>query len=185
MKKLLTISLLFVMMLAMSTTMVHATTSAELPDALMAIARKYGATDADKIKLERYLADNPVSEAEANAIVAKANEAAKVMEDAGVTNVKDLTDAQKAQVKAIANEAAGVVGVTLVFTNDTVNPYKDGKLIDVTPASSNGGSSAAAATTSGAKLVYTGNNGNILFAIGGAIIALSAIVVIGKKVVNE
>lgn len=185
MKKLLTIILLFVMMLAMSTTMVHATTNAELPDTLMAIARKYGATDADKIKLERYLADHPVTEAEANAIVAKAQEAAGVMDAAGVTNVKDLTPEQKNQVKTIANEAAGVVGVTLVFTNDSVEPYKDGKLIDVTPTGGNGGSAASPVASGVATLVYTGNNGTILFAVAGAIVALSAVAVIGKKIVNE
>ena len=185
MKKILTISILFVLMLAISTTMVSATTKAELPDALMAIGQKYGATASDKIKVERYVQDNEVTEAQANAIVAKANEIAAVMDKAGVTNYKSLNAAQKEQVKTLANQAANIIGLTLSFKNNSVEVYKNGKLIDtVTTSSSTGtaatGSTASAGTTK--TLVYTGSNAYV-FAIAG-VVALAVIGIVGKKVVN-
>ena len=108
MKKLLTISILFVMVLAMCTSIVSATTNAELPDALMAIGEKYGATATEKIRLERYLADYPVTDEQANAILAKAQEVDNIMKAAGVTDVRKLTQDQKNQVKAVINEAAKI-----------------------------------------------------------------------------
>ena len=73
MKKLLTISILAVMLILMTVTGVNATTNDNLAQTLYNIGAKYGMTNGDKVKIERYLADNPVTEAEANAIVAKAN----------------------------------------------------------------------------------------------------------------
>lgn len=185
MKKILTISILFVMLISLCTTMVSATTGAELPDALYSIGAKYGATAGDKIKIERYLADHPVTEAQANAIVAKANEIAAVLDNAGVTDVKKLSAAQKNQVKALANEAASIVGVTLVFKNQNVEIYKDGKMIESTATPINVTPGAApAASSSTPKLVYTGNNGYTVLAIGSVVVALSAVAIIRKKIVN-
>ena len=186
MKKLLTISILFVMILAMCTSMVCATTKAELADQLYTIGSKYGATAADKIRVERFVADNNLTDAQATAIVAKANEIAAVFNNAGVTSYSQLTAAQKAQVKALANEAASIAGVTLLFTNGNVSVYKDGKLIDSTTlpvyAAGNGSSNAAVAT-SGARLVYTGSN-SYAIVIGSAVVALATAVIVRKKVVN-
>ena len=120
-------------------------------------------TSADKVKIERYLADNPVTDEEANAIVAKADEAVKVMEDAGVSSYSELTSAQKSQLKTIANEAASIIGLTLKFSVGKVEIYKDGKLIE-TVTSTNG------------KLAYTGNNTAVVVASSLAIIALVAVV---------
>lgn len=184
MKKSLIISIVFVMMLLVCAPFVSATTNAELPDQLMAIGAKYGATDADKIKIERYLADNPVTDAQANQIVAKAKEAAAVMDAAGVTDVKQLSADKKNQVKAIANEAASVIGVTLSFKNDSVEVYKNGKRVDnIAPVATTGSASTATTTTtSGAKLVYTGSNSYKVLAVCGAIAVVALAAVVGKKV---
>ena len=65
MKKILTVAITFVMvaMIAISS---YATTSSELADTLYNKGSKYGMTSADKVKIERYLADNPVTDEEAN-----------------------------------------------------------------------------------------------------------------------
>ncbi len=55
----------------MAVTGVNATTNDNLAETLYNIGAKYGMTKADKVKIERYLADYPVTESEANAIVAK------------------------------------------------------------------------------------------------------------------
>ena len=79
MKKILTLAITFVMIVMVAVT-ANATTSSELAETLYQKGSKYGMTSADKVKIERYLADNPVTDEEANAIVAKADEAVKVID---------------------------------------------------------------------------------------------------------
>ena len=172
MKKLLSVAILFMLVAMLSTTIVCAATSSNLANELYTIGSKYGMTSADKVKIERYLSDNPVTDEQANQVVAKANEAAKIMEEAGTTNVKDLSTAQKDKLKSIANEAANIVGLTLTFKADRVEIYKNGKLIETI------------GTDSG-KLAYTGNNVNVVLVVSSiAVVALAAGVVIRKKFAN-
>lgn len=63
-------------------------------------------TSADKVKIERYLKENPVTDAQANEILAKADEAIAVMEKAGVTNYDKLTKAQKNEIKISCNRSS-------------------------------------------------------------------------------
>lgn len=172
MKKLISIAILFVMVAMLATTMVNAATSSTLADDLYALGSKYGMTSADKVKIERYLADNPVTDEQANQVLAKAQEAVKVMEDAGVTDVKSLTTEQKNQLKSIANEAASIVGLTLTFKAGTVEIYKDGKLIETI-------------TFNNGKLAYTGNNVNLVLVVSSvAVVALATGFVVRKKFAN-
>ena len=171
MKKLLTISILALMLILMTVTGVRATNNDNLSSTLYNIGAKYGMTKADKVKIDRYLADNPVTESEANAIVAKANEAAKIMDAEGTTDYKKLPDAKKAELKTLANEAASVVGATVSFKADSVEIYKDGKLIET--IGNNSG-----------KLAYTGNNNIALVVSSIAVIALASVAVARKKLVN-
>lgn len=171
MKKLLTISILAVMLVLMTLTGVHAATKDNLAETLYNMGAKYGMTKADKVKIERYLADNKVTDSQADAIVAKAKEAVKVMEDAGVTDYTKLSADKKAELKTIANQAASIVDVTLVFKASSVELYKDGKLIET--VSNNSG-----------KLAYTGNNNTVLVVSSIAVIALASVAVARKKLAN-
>ena len=171
MKKLLTISILAVMLVLMTITGVNATTNDNLADTLYNIGSKYGMTKSDKVKIERYLADNPVTESKANAIVAKANEAAKIMDEAGVTDFSKLSEEKKAEIKSIANQAASIVGVTLTYKSGSVEIYKDGKLIETV-------------TNNNGKLAYTGNNNIVLVVSSIAVIALASVAVARKKLAN-
>lgn len=171
MKKLLTISILAIALVLMAVTGVNATTNDNLAETLYNIGAKYGMTKADKIKIERYLADYPVTESEANAIVAKANEAAKVMDNAGVTDFNKLSKEQKAEIKTIANQAASIVGVTLTYKSGSVEIYKNGKLIETV-------------TNNNGKLAYTGNNNMVLVVSSIAVIALASVAVARKKLAN-
>lgn len=171
MKKLLTISILAVMLVLMTITGVNATTNDNLADTLYNIGSKYGMTKSDKVKIERYLADNPVTESKANAIVAKANEAAKIMDEAGVTDFSKLSEDKKAEIKSIANQAASIVGVTLTYKSGSVEIYKDGKLIETV-------------TNNNGKLAYTGNNNIVLVVSSIAVIALASVAVARKKLAN-
>lgn len=170
MKKLLTISILAIALVLMAVTGVNATTNDNLAETLYNIGAKYGMTKADKVKIERYLADYPVTESEANAIVAKANEAAKVMDEAGVTDFSKLPKDKKAEIKTIANQAASIVGVTLTYKSGSVEIYKNGKLIETV-------------TNNNGKLAYTGNN-MVLVVSSIAVIALASVAVARKKLAN-
>ena len=154
-------------------TLVNAATTATLADELYAKGKKYGMTSADKVKVERYLSENTVTDEQANAIVAKADEAIAVMEAAGTTDYSKLTDAQKDQVKSIANSAADIIDVKLVFKKNTVEIYNNaGKLIE-TIGNNNG------------KLAYTGNNVNVVLTTSVIAVIALAITVATKRILNE
>ena len=168
MKKTLTIALLAIITIMALATGVNAATSSTLADELYAKGSKYGMTSADKVKIERYLKENPVTDAQANEILAKA-----VMEKAGVTNYDKLTKAQKNEIKSVATEAAKIVDLKLVFNKKSVAIYnKDGKLVE-TVSNANG------------KLAYTGNVVNVVV-LATTVVALVAVsaVVARKRIVN-
>ena len=90
MKKIVTIATIFLMVVMFATTIVSAATKDSLVDELYALTSKYGVTNADKIKADRFLVEYPITDEKANEILAKAKEAIKFLEDAGVTDVKKL-----------------------------------------------------------------------------------------------
>ena len=171
MKKVLSVILLIVIVMACATN-VKAIASSELSSRLYSIGAKYGMTQSDKIKIDRYLADYPITSAKADQVLAKAEEVANIMENAGVTDIRDLMPEQKEQVQEIANEAASIVGVTLTYVSGVIDVYKDGKLIEVLGVS-------------GGKLAYTGNNVNVLLIVSTvAILALTTFFVAERKLAN-
>lgn len=173
MKKTLTIALLAIITIMALATGVNAATSSTLADELYAKGSKYGMTSADKVKIERYLKENPVTDAQANEILTKADEAIAVMEAAGTTDYSKLTDAQKDQIKSIANSAADIIDVKLVFKKNTVEIYNNaGKLIE-TIGNNNG------------KLAYTGNNVNVVLTTSVIAVIALAITVATKRILNE
>lgn len=172
MKKTLAGILLCIMLVTLLATTVSAVSTDEMIEKVYEMGAPYGVTSADKVKMERFFADNPVTEAEADQLVAKAEEAVEIMKTAGVTDVKQLSTEQKNELKSIANEAASIVGVSLVFKAGNVEIYKEGQLID-TITSNNG------------TLAYTGNTMNIVLVVSSvAIIALVLAVVARKRLAN-
>ena len=172
MKKLIAISLVFLMVAMFATTTVKAVSGATIVEDIYNLGKKYGFTEADKVKGERYVADNPVTDEQATAIYAKAQEAVKVLEEAGATNVKkldeQLTHDQKVKFEEICQEAASILGLTLTYKNGNAEVYKDGKLIDV--------------YTFTDKLPYTGNTVSIIVVVPAvAVIALATFVIVRKK----
>ena len=170
MKKSFIISILTAIIIMACATIVNAST---LADELYAKGQKYGMTTAEKVKIERYVSENTVTDDQANAIIAKADEAIAVMEKAGTTDYNKLSSAQKEQLKAIANSAADIVDVKLVFKNGYVEIYDNtGKLIE-TVGQNNG------------KLAYTGNNVNVVLTTSVIAVIALAITVVTKRTVHE
>ena len=166
--KMLAIALIVIMLMMTFATAVFATTSDELGSKLYAKGKKYGMTSADKVKIERFLSENPVTDAEADAILAKADEAIAIVEESGVTDLSKLTTAQKNQLKEIAKSAAEIVNVTLVFKTSSVEIYKDGKLIETV-------------TANNGKLAYKGNNLNMILVVSTISIIALAITFAAKR----
>ena len=173
MKKILTIGILLIIALMAFAGIVNAATTDTLAEELYAKGQKYGMTTADKVKIERYLSENPVTEDQANALIAKADEAVAIMERAGTTNYDKLTTAQKNELKSIATSAAEIIDVKLVFKKGSVEIYDNtGKLIE-TVGQNNG------------KLAYTGNNVNVVLTTSVIAIIALAITVVTKRTVHE
>ncbi len=171
MKKIISIAILFVMVALLATTVVNAATSSTLADQLYAIGQKYGMKASEKVKMERYLADNKLSDAKCDEILALAQEADQIMKENGETDYTKLPADIKAQLKSLANQAASVAGVTLTFSADGIHVYKDGKLIENLTESS--------------TLPYTGNNVNSILVVSSvAVVALATIFVARKKFAN-
>lgn len=173
MKKTLIVSILMSIILFVGASVVSAATTETLADELYAKGKKYGMTTADKVRIERYLSENPVTDEQANQIMSKADEAVAVMENAGVTNYNKLTQDKKSELKTIAKEAADVIDAKLVFKSGSVEIYDaNGKLIE-TVAQNNG------------KLAYTGNNSvNVVLTVSVIAMIALAITVGGKKIAN-
>ena len=148
MKKIISIVILLTMVALLATTAVRAegVTANTLPDEIYAIGSQYGMKESDKVKIQRYLADYPLSNADCDRILALANQADQIMKDNNTTNFKTLPADVKAKLKALANEAADIAGVTLDFKSNRIDVYKNGKLIEALQFGSNG------------KLVYTGTD---------------------------
>lgn len=174
MKKTLIVSILMSIILFVGASVVSAATTETLADELYVKGKKYGMTTADKVRIERYLSENPVTDEQANQIMSKADEAVAVMENAGVTNYNKLTQDKKSELKTIAKETADIVGAKLVFKSGSVEIYDaNGKLIE-TVAQNNG------------KLAYTGNNSvNVVLTVSVIAMIALAITVGGKKLQTQ
>lgn len=176
MKKVLSFVVLF-LAVAMIATAVSAVSSSELADKLYELAKDYGMTAGDRVQIERYVKDNNVSDADATEVFAKAEEAIKVMKDANVTNFAELTEAQKAEVKAAATEAVAVLDLKLDFAGNG-----EVKVVD----KNNKPVAEVKLDTKTGKVVLqdTGSNNVVLIVSSVAVVALAAGIVARKKFAN-
>lgn len=69
-------------------TVVNADTSSTLVNELYTIGSKYGMTSAEKVKMEKYLSEYPLSDADCNRILALAQQADKIMIANNTTDYK-------------------------------------------------------------------------------------------------
>lgn len=171
MKKTLLTAVLFVLLTLFAATMVNAATGAELPDLIYAKGAKYGVTESHKVKMERYIANHPVTDEQANQVMAKVDEVVKVFENAGVTNIAKLSSADLKKVQNLATEAASIVDVKIVWKGTTVDIMNAGTVEDVLDFSG--------------TLPYTGNEVNGALVVSSvAVVALAAGFILRKKFAN-
>ncbi len=173
MKKVLAITVLTLILLALVCTPVKATTQSELEEYLLAShevsAGTVSLTEADKVKVQRYFAEHTLTDDQATAVKAKADEIIAIFDKAGVTDAQDLSSSDKAAVLAAAQEAGAEVGLTITYnsTDEVLEIYENGELIET--------------SSTELKLVQTGSNNVLAISLAVvAIIAIAAIVVVKK-----
>ena len=171
MKKVLLSTIVFVMLALCFATMVFATTGAELPQRIYEKGAKYGVTQGHKVKMERYLARHPITDEQADQVMAKVDEVVKVFENAGVTNLAKLSSADLKKVQDLATEAATIVDVKIVWRGTTVDIYYNGKVEETISFS--------------AEMPNTGDETNIALVVSSvAVVALAAGFIARKKFAN-
>lgn len=174
MKKLLTVTLLVVLMLTIATTTMAATESellAYVSKTFTIAGEEVSISASDKVKVERYLNEYEVTEEQADQVVAKIDEVVAIMNEAGVSDLTKLSQEDKQRVIAIANEAASILGLELKYDASTkeISVYKEGKLIETT--------TLASSTT----LAQTGSTNYAYIVVPAVAIIAIAIAVIAKK----
>ncbi len=168
MKKFITVTILFVLLIISTFTAVNAATNQTLPDELYEIGAYYGMTENDRVKMQQYLRQYPLSDADCNTILDLAKQAQQIMIENNTTDVHSLPADVKAKLKSLALEAADIAGVTLDFKARRIDVYKDGVMINSLSLSG--------------TLPYTGNTATpIIIASAVAMIAAATIILIKKK----
>lgn len=174
MKRTLKIVLLVAVLVLCLATNVKAATNEEL----IAYATKkfnvngteVGLSAANAQKVRRYLQENPVSEADADAIIAKIDAGVSIMRESGVTDPKKLPADKKNEILALGQEAAKIAGAELTYSDGAITVYKDGEVWDQATVSS--------------ALVQTGNDTSYVVVVG-ASLAIIAVVGLAVYVVKK
>ncbi|MBR3153152.1 MAG: hypothetical protein IKF52_06115 [Clostridia bacterium] len=168
------VSALFIVVILTVSTMVKA---ASAEDAINYVKTQGGSyiTESDLVRIERHFKEYPITEEQGDQLKTKVDAAKAVLDNSGKAKIKDLSKEDKDKLRSIANEAAAILDLNLVFKGDICEIYKDGKLIETAYLKNN------------QILVYTGNdeettNKNVLAIYLVAIIALATgTLYVGKR----
>ena len=175
MKKTLKILVIAMLLITIATT-VKAYTNDELVTYLTSSKTVAGKTvnlsDDEKGAIKKYLASNPLTDAEAEAVKAKVDAAIEIMDNAGTTDITKLSDEDKDTLLALANSVADIADVNLKV--DTAK-----KTVTITDEA--GKTVFAEKYTTRATLAYTGANYAMYILPVVAIIAVAMVVVIKKN----
>lgn len=128
MKKRLIIPMLVVMFLLIATTAVFA--AQNLADKIYEMGVPYGVTESHRMEMDRYFTNNPVTKAQEDYIIGKANEVISIMKSANTNDVTKLSEKDKKRAQALITDAANHIGLTVSFTDNGINIIgKDGKSV--------------------------------------------------------
>lgn len=180
MKRLLKVTLAFVLVVLFYTTVAKAATTDELiayaSKTFTIAGKQVKLSDADVLKVKRYLSENPVTSSDADKIIAKAEQIISIMRAEGVADITKLSKAKKDEVLKIAQEAAAITGATLTYdsTNKAIAVYKNGKKVE-------------SLSLQNYKFVQTGSDNTMYVVIPTvtvAVIAVATVVILRKKKAN-
>ena len=136
MRKVLKIVLIFAILLLCNVTVAKAATNEDL----IAYTKKsfevgessISLKAADKVKVERYLRQYPVTDNQADQIINKIDAGISILKAAKVTDPTKLPKDKKQELLSLGQQAAKIAGAELTYDakNDAVSIYRDGVLID-------------------------------------------------------
>ena len=136
MRKVLKIVLIFAILLLCNATVTKAATNEDL----IAYTKKsfdIGETTvslkaADKVKVERYLRQYPVTDNQADQIISKIDAGISLIKAAKVTDPTKLSKEKKQELLSLGQQAAKIAGAELTYDakTDAISIYRDGVLID-------------------------------------------------------
>lgn len=126
---------------------------------------EFKVNESQKAQIERYIATNDISEKDADFIAARAKDAVKVIEAAGVKSLDELDSASKSQLVSLINSVSEKTSVKVsVADNGDVKVYNlDGTLF----------------TTVTKNVVKQTNNNNII--VLSSLVSLLGIAFVAKK----
>lgn len=137
MKKLLSTMLVVVIAIFMLGTVSNATTKNELKEYMTSEKGIAGSRliirSADKVKLERFFADNEISDEQAGEIKNLIDQAISYMTEDGADQPNEMsTPAKRQELIGYAQQAAKVLGLTVSYdaTETRLDIYRDGEFID-------------------------------------------------------
>lgn len=175
MKKFLRVALLAVIFTVFAVSSVKALTNDELVDYLLepkTVAGKTITLTADESGIiKKFFKSNKVSDEDAAAIKAKAEEALDLMEKAGKSDITKLPSATKDRIEQLGIEAGEIAGVT-------VKVDRSKKIFTVTDK--NGKRLYAENYVTRQALTYTGADYTIYIVPAVAIIAVAMVVIVRK-----
>lgn len=83
----------------------------------------YQATAAQKKDIERYLANNDVTESDADYIAGQIDNIVAIVKESGVTDLNKLSKSYKNQITGILNDVANKTGIKVTLKNGTIAVY--------------------------------------------------------------
>lgn len=159
-------------------------------------------TGTQRESLTKYLKENPVTDAQANEIIAKLDEAKALIDNSGATDLSQLSENIKAEVVSLVKSAGAIAGleVQIDTKNETITiKDRNGNVIiratsysELNKTAASNSNANAGSTTSAQgnnnkakpakKLVYTGANYSVALK---TIIAIVAVAIVGMVFKNK
>ena len=187
MKKITKVMLALVMAivaLTVFTTKSNAMTANELKDSICndkgINGTKLIIRDADKVKVEKFFANNEMTDAQADQIKAIIDKGVALMNADGASEPNQLSSkAKKQELLSYAQEAAAVMGLTVSYdaTEERLDIYKNGVLYD----SLNWGVTESSKGSTESALVQTGSTNYVYIVVAGIMLIAGIMLVVSRK----
>ena len=136
--------------------------------------------DADKVKVEKFFANNEMTDAQADQIKAIIDKGVALMNADGASKPNQLSSkAKKQELLSYAQEAAAVMGLTVSYdaTEERLDIYKNGVLYD----SLNWGVTESSKGSTESALVQTGSTNYVYIVVAGIMLIAGIMLVVSRK----
>ena len=136
--------------------------------------------DADKVKVEKFFANNEMTDAQADQIKAIIDKGVALMNADGASEPNQLSSkAKKQELLSYAQEAAAVMGLTVSYdaAEERLDIYKNGVLYD----SLNWGVTESSKGSTESALVQTGSTNYVYIVVAGIMLIAGIMLVVSRK----